>query len=74
MNKYSDLTRLRSESDIKLAKAYLRHAVMVHEREISDCFRNFSELLVTTVKMAVLQAGTRMITAALIRLLQSRSK
>lgn len=73
MIKREDLTRLRTQSDIKIAKANLRYSSVIQERVISESFRKFGEFFITSVKMAALQAGTGMLTAALIRLLKSRS-
>lgn len=65
---------LRTENDIKLAKISLRHKVDLQERIIGDTFHNFGEYFMNSLKITVIQTGTTILTAALVRLIQSRSK
>lgn len=74
MEKYIDFTKFRTERDIKLAKISLRHKVALQERIIGDTFQNFGEYLMNSLKLTVVQVGTSILTATLIRLIQSRSK
>lgn len=74
MEKYTDFTRLRTESDIKLAKITLKHETVMQERVIGDTFRNLRSSFFNTLKLAAIQTGTSILTAALIRAIQSRTK
>lgn len=74
MNKYTDFTQLRSESDIKLAKANLRHAAIMQESQITEYFRNFRVYFVNSLKIVAVQTGTSILTSALTRLIYSRSR
>jgi hypothetical protein len=74
MEKYTDFTKFRTESDIKLAKVTLKHKATLHEQVLSDTFRNFGEYLTNSLKIAAIQIGTSALTAALIRLIRLRSK
>jgi hypothetical protein len=74
MEKYTDFTKLRTESDIKLAKVTLKHRATMQEQVISDTFRNFGEYLTNSLRIAAIQVGTSVFTAALIRLIRLRSK
>ncbi len=73
MDRFTNLSGLRTESDIKLAKANLRHSALLQERVITDSFRNFGEYFVNSVKIAAMQAGTSIITTALARIIHSLS-
>ncbi|MEX0982668.1 MAG: hypothetical protein WDZ47_11335 [Bacteroidales bacterium] len=74
MKKHLDFTRLRTESDIKLAKANLRHDALMQENIIEQSFKNFSVYFINSLKIAAVQTGTSILTASLVRLIQSRSK
>ncbi|MDT8393222.1 MAG: hypothetical protein RQ761_05235 [Bacteroidales bacterium] len=74
MEKYTDFTKLRTDKDIKLAKLSLRHKVVLQERMIGDTFQNFGEYFVNSLKLTVVQIGTSILTATLIRLIRSNSK
>ena len=74
MEKYTDFTKFRTESDIRLAKVTLKHRATKQEQVISDAFRNFWEYLTNSLKIAAIQVGTSVLTAALIRLIRLRSK
>jgi hypothetical protein len=74
MYKRIDFTRLRTDSDIKLAKANLRHSALLEENLIEESFRNFRVYFINSLKIAAVQTGTSILTASLIRLIQSRSK
>lgn len=74
MEKYTDFTKFRTESDIKLAKVTLKHKAVMQEQVISDTFRNFGEYLTNSLKIAAIQIGSSILTAALVRLIRLRSK
>ncbi len=74
MRKHLDFTRLRTESDIKLAKANLRHDALMQENIIEQSFKNFGVYFINSLKIAAVQTGTSILTASLVRLIQSRSK
>jgi hypothetical protein len=74
MEKYTDFTKFRTENDIKLAKLSLRHKVVLQEKTIAGAFQNFGEYFMNSLKLAVVQTGTSILSAALIRVIQSRSK
>lgn len=72
MERYTDFTKYRTESDIKLAKTTLRHKATLQEKVIAGTFRNFGEYLTNSLKFAAIQVGTSVLTAALVRLIKSR--
>ena len=74
MERYTDFTKLRTESDIKLAKLSLRHKIDMQEKSIGGAVRNFGEYFMNSLKITVFQTGTTILTAALVRLIQSRTK
>ena len=74
MEKYTDFTKFRTTSDIKLAKITLRHKAELQERIIADSFQNFGEYFLNSLKIAAIQTGTSILTSALVRLIQSRFK
>jgi hypothetical protein len=74
MEKYTDFSKFRTESDIKLAKVTLKHKAELQELVIKDTFRNFGEYMTNSLKLAAIQVGTTILTTALVRLIQSRSK
>jgi hypothetical protein len=74
MSKHVDFSRLRTESDIRLARASLRHTALLQENLIEESFRNFREYFMNSLRIAAVQAGTSILTASLVRLIQSRSR
>ena len=74
MEKYTDFTKFRTESDIKLAKVTLKHKAVLQEQVIKDTFRNFGEYLTNSLRLAAMHVGTSILTAALARLVRLRSK
>ena len=74
MEKYTDFTKFRTESDIKLAKVTLKHKAVLQEQVIKDTFRNFGEYLTNSLRLAAIQVGTSILTAAIVRLVRLRSK
>ena len=74
MVKYTDFTKFRTESDIKLAKANLRHDALMQENLIEQSFKNFGVYFINSLKIAAIQTGTSILTASLVRLIHSRSK
>ncbi len=74
MKKQFDFTRLRTESDIRLARANLRNDALLHENLIKESFRNFRVYFMNSLKIAAVQTGTSILTASLVRLIQSRSR
>ncbi len=74
MENYTDYTKFRTEGDIKLAKVTLKHRAVMQEQVISDTFQNFGEYLANSLKIAAIQVGSSILTAALVRLIRSRSK
>lgn len=73
MNGLTDLAKLRTEGDIKLAKANLRHSALIQERVIADSFHNLGQYFVNSLRMAAIQTGTSILTAALVRIIRPRS-
>jgi len=74
MEKYIDFTKIKTESDIKLAKISLNHKVALQERIIADTFGNFGGYFMNSMKLTIIRTGTSILTTALIRLIKSRSK
>lgn len=74
MEKYTDFTKFRTESDINLAKISLRHKIVLQEKTIAGTFQNFGEYFMNSLKLAFVQTGTSILSAVLIRVIQTRSK
>jgi len=74
MNRKPDFSQLRTESDIKLARANIRHEVLLRENLIRGDFHNFTEYFMNALKIVAVQTGTSILTATLVRLIQSRKK